>query len=327
MTGDRRYAVIGAGAVGGLYGARLHAAGLDVHFLLRSDYEHVRRHGLVVESPDGDLRLEHVNAYNDAREMPTPDVVIVALKATEREARDRIIEDLLGGRTEDGPGARRPQCVVLLQNGLSAEAEVAEMLARIGRPDAEVIGGLAFLCSQKAGPGHVRHLDYGPITLAAHRDDGEPAGVTAAMRSLGGDCARAGIVASLEDDLVQARWRKLCWNVPYNGLSVLLGATSAELTANPDSRSLVEALMREVAAGAAAFGRRLGDEFIPQLIAATERMTPYLPSMRLDFDAGRPMEVEAIYGEPLRAAADRGVALPRIETLYRQLSALDARAH
>ena len=78
---SRRYAIIGTGALGGFYGARLQRAGCDVHFLLHSDYEHVRQHGLVIESKDGDFVLPRINAYRDARDMPACDVIIVALKA------------------------------------------------------------------------------------------------------------------------------------------------------------------------------------------------------------------------------------------------------
>ena len=82
-TSNRTYAILGTGALGGYYGACLQRAGLDVHFLLRSDYEHVKEHGLIVESPDGDFTLPHVNAYQDVAKMPACDVVVVALKTTQ----------------------------------------------------------------------------------------------------------------------------------------------------------------------------------------------------------------------------------------------------
>jgi 2-dehydropantoate 2-reductase len=113
--------------------------------------------------------------------------------------------------------------------------------------------------------------------------------------------------------------------VPYNGLSVVMNTTTDVLMKHPATRALCEALMREVVAGAAAFGRTIGDEFVAQMLDHTDRMVAYAPSMKLDCDARRPMEIDAIYGAPLRAAQERGVKLPRIEMLYQQLSLIQAR--
>jgi 2-dehydropantoate 2-reductase len=83
--------------------------------------------------------------------------------------------------------------------------------------------------------------------------------------------------------------------------------------------------MRETLAGASAFGRTIPESFVQTMLADTLKMKPYKPSMRLDYESRKSMEVEAIYGNPVRAAASEGVALPHTETLYRQLKFLDAR--
>jgi len=186
-----------------------------------------------------------------------------------------------------------------------------------------VYGGLAFLCSNKVGPGHIKHLDYGRIMLGRWTADGQPAGTDRTMQRIKADFDRAGVPFDLADDLLLARWKKLVWNIPYNGLSVVLDATTDELMADPASRQLVEALMWEVVAGAAAFGRTIEPSFVQKMLDDTERMTPYRTSMKIDADEKRPMEVEAMFGNPVRAAAERGVELPRIETLYRQLAFID----
>lgn len=293
-----RYAVIGTGALGGFYGARLQRAGCDVHFVLHSDYEHVHQHGLVVESKDGDFTLPRVNAYRDAHELPPCDFVLICLKATQNHLVPAILP----------PTGH----VVLMQNGLGAEEELARHTNRD-----RIMAGLAFLCSNKVGPGHIHHLDYGYVRFADFSG-----GITERLRQVAGDFERAGIPVTLAEDLVSARWHKLVWNIPYNGLSVVLNANTAELMAQPDTRALVEALMREVVAGAAACGRRIEDSFVAKMLADTEQIKPYRTSMKIDFDEGRPMEVEAIFGNALRAA---GVPLPRLETLYRQLKFLDER--
>lgn len=300
----RSYAILGTGALGGFYGARLQRAGLEVHFLLRSDYQHVRQHGLVCESVDGDFVLPRVNAYDDVRRMPRCDVVCVTLKATE----NHLLPALLP------PVVKENGLVLMMQNGLGNEEQAAAVVGAH-----RVAGGLCFICTNKIGPGHIRHLDYGYVRLAEFQG-----GVTERLRAVAADFREAGIDAECVEDLQLARWRKLVWNVPYNGLSVVLRASTAELMRDPNARALVEALMREVVAAATACGSPIAGDFIQKMLADTDRMKPYKTSMMLDFEAGRPMEVEAIYGNPLRAARNAKVAVPLLDMLYRQLKFLDA---
>jgi len=307
---QRSYAIVGTGAIGGYYGARLQQAGCDVHFLLRSDYEWVKAKGMRVESVRGSFDLPQVQAYRDPQQMPPCDVVAIALKSTQNHLLPKLLPPLL----------KPDSTVLLLQNGLGFEAQVAAIAAP--RP---VVGGLCFICANKVGPGQVRHLDYEAIALAEYRADEQPAGVTAAMQAIASDFERAGVPIRLRDDLWQVRWEKLAWNIPFNGLSVSLNATTAEMMASAPIRELAEALMQEVAAGAASCGRPFGADFIPQLLEHTAQMRSYLTSMKLDYDARRPLELEGIFGAPLRAAAARGVALPRVAALYQQLQFLDAR--
>jgi 2-dehydropantoate 2-reductase len=140
------------------------------------------------------------------------------------------------------------------------------------------------------------------------------------MRQIADDFERAGIPIQLSEDLLLARWQKLVWNIPYNGLSVVLDARTDELMADSYARSLVEQLMSEVVAGAAATGRIIGDRIIQQMLNHTEKMTPYRTSMKVDYDEKRPLEIEAIFGNPLRTATAVGVDLPLISILYRQLT-------
>lgn len=302
------YAVVGVGAVGGIYGGRLARAGFPVHFLAHSDFAHMRRHGLRVDSVDGNFHLRKVSVYQRADDMPPCDVVLVTLKTTANDALPSILPKI----------ARRDGAVIVIQNGLGAE----EPVARLVRP-ATVLGGLAFLCCTKPGPGHIRHLDYGRLTLARHVSRGKPGGVTPIMERIAADLAASGTPTDLRDDLVMARWKKLMWNIPFNALTIALNSDTRLIMAHPASRKLAWELMVEVAAGAAACGREIPAGFLRRMMRDTDRMTPYQPSMKLDFDHGRPMEVEAIYGAPLRAAAARGCRLPRIETFYRLLTALN----
>lgn len=306
----RSYAVIGLGAVGGFYGARLLGAGHDVQFITRSDVDHVRRHGLLVESPEGDLRFDEVSVHGSAETVQPVDVVLVAVKTTDTASALEAVRGVVE-RSSDA-------VVVALQNGLGVEQVLADAL-----PGTTVLGGMCFLCSNKVGPGHIRHLDYGRVTVGEHRDDGVAAGITEPVRSLVDDLTGAGVPALAIEDLVEGRWRKLVWNVPYNGLSVVLDAGTDELMADPFTRRLVEELMLEVLDGANACGRAIERSFVDQMLADTERMRPYAPSMKLDFAAGRPMELDAIYAAPLAAARNGGRDLPRVSMLHDQLRFLD----
>ncbi|MBD2458608.1 putative 2-dehydropantoate 2-reductase [Nostoc sp. FACHB-87] len=308
--GDRKYAIIGTGALGGFYGAKLQKAGLDVHFLLKSDYEHVNQRGLIIESKDGDFTLPQVNAYNNADKMPQCDVVIVALKTTQNYLLPKLLP----------PVIKNNGVVLVLQNGLDIELEISQIVSNVN-----IIGGLCFLCSNKVGQGHIRHVDYGQIVLGEYSHNYETAGITNIMQQIANDFQNAGIAIELTKDLLLARWQKLVWNIPYNGLSVVLNARTDELMADPYTRQLIEQLMYEVAAGAKSTGRIIADSFIQKMLDYTVKMKPYRTSMKIDYDEQRPLEVEAIIGNSLRKAQAAGVFLPQINCLYNQLKFLDNR--
>jgi len=241
--------------------------------------------------------------------MPPCDVVMVALKTTQNHLLPALLPPVLA------PGG----VVLLMQNGLGGEEEAAR-----AAPGHDVVAGLCFLCSNKAGPGHIRHLDYGTVRFAKYGGDTAVAPVTDRMRQIAEDFSSAGIQVDVKEDLLLARWQKLVWNIPMSGLSVVLDTDTRALMADPHTLALAEDLMLEVVAGARACGRDIRDSFVRKMIDMTVAMPPYHASMKIDFDAGKPMEVEAIYGHPLRAAGAAGADLPLVELLYRQLKFLDA---
>ena len=323
MMNPLRYAIIGTGAIGGYYGARLQQAGCEVHFLLRSDYEHVKQRGLVVESVAGDFTMPAVNAYREPAQMPPADVAIVALKTTHN---NRLSELL--------PPLKDRSAILSLQNGLGVEAAIAAQLARTTTAlPTEILGGLCFICANKVGPGRIRHLDYGRVLLGAYSENNSLRLPTPLMNAIAADFFRANVPMELTEDLPMARWRKLVWNVPYNGLSVGLDATTEEMMADSGVRSLIQTLMEEVTSAAKARGekvsprkgRKVPAEIIAQMLAHTETMAPYRTSMKIDFDEGRPLEIETILGNPIRAANAAGVPVPAMAMLYQQLAFLNAR--
>ena len=310
MTKHRTYAILGTGALGGFYGAKLQKAGFEVNFLVRSDYESVRQNGLFVESVDGDFTLPQVKAYRDVANMPACDVAIVALKTTQNHILTQILPPIL----------KENSMVLVLQNGLGIEQEIAAIVG-----EHKIIGGLCFLCSNKVGDGHIRHLAYGKIVLGEYTSSPEAGGITDGMGKIAADFENAGIPIELAPDLLLARWRKLVWNIPYNGLSVVLDATTEELMKDINSLELVKQLMYEVVVGAKSTGRNIPSCFIETMLEHTWNMHPYRTSMKIDYDERRPLELAAIFANPLQTALSQGVNLPQVRCLYQQLQFLDAR--
>ncbi|NES84559.1 MAG: putative 2-dehydropantoate 2-reductase [Moorea sp. SIO2B7] len=308
MLISRKYAIVGTGAIGGFYGAKLQRSGVDVHFLLNKDYEYVKQHGLVINSADGNFVLPEVNAYNDVSKMPRCDVVIVSLKTTHNYLLPKLLPSLV---KNDG-------VVLVLQNGLNIEVNVADIVGK-----ERVMGGLCFICSNKIAPGYINHLDYGAITLADYADKYNYCGITERMEQIADDFRGAEIPINLETDLLISRWKKLVWNIPFNGLSVVLNTTTNKLMANDYTRKLAEELMNEVVAGASGCDRFISPDFVQKMLDDTVKMKPYSPSMKLDYEAKRSLEVEAIFGNPLREAQNANIPVPRIEMLYQQLKFLD----
>ena len=314
----RRYAIVGTGAIGGYYGARLQRAGHDVHFLMHRDFEHVQQHGLTVTSVDGDFSLPQVQAYRQAETIPLVDVVVIGLKTTRNaDLLPRLLPPLLGPNT----------VILTLQNGLDIEGDIATIA-----PTTPILGGLCFICSNKVGPGHIHHLDYGSILLGTYHPDRQPVEVSSTLRTIAADFTQAGIKVDVTTDLYLARWQKLVWNVPFNSLSVIFNATTTAMMANLNAKQLAADLMADVVMAAHACVHKATPEspralpagIIDTMLAHTTKMKPYRTSMKIDFDENRPLEIEAIVGNPLRAAKQADIDIPRIDMLYHQLKALDA---
>jgi 2-dehydropantoate 2-reductase len=304
-----KFAVVGTGALGGFYGGLLARAGRDVHFLMRSDAEYVRKWGLRVDTKLGDFHLPHVEVYSSVQDMPKCDCVILALKSTQ----NHLLAELLPPLLHDD------SLVLVLQNGLHVE-QATRAVVGPGR----VAGGCCFLCSNKVGAGHIRHLDYGKILMGPFRglDDSEPGPSMARLSEIQQELIAAGIECQTTESLTLARWRKLMWNIPFNGLSVILNSSTNTIMEHPESRALAESIIREVRQTACDCGYFIEPEFVEYMMEHTDQMVPYDSSMRLDYLAGRPIEVQAIYGNALRAADRCNVNAPIIRTLYRQLQFL-----
>jgi 2-dehydropantoate 2-reductase len=296
-------AVIGAGAVGGYYGARLAQAGHDVRFLLRRDLEAVRTNGLRVYSPAGDFHLPRVTAAATAEDLGQADWVICSLKSTALEAAPALIR----------PCLRQDTRVVALMNGLGIEQRFAEWFGA-----ERVFGGMAFVCINRGEAGVIHHLDYGRVSIGHGKDDPEENARLEALLNSGN------IETVVAPNLLYARWEKLCWNIPFNGLSVAGGGIGTQtITRDPELRATAERAMREVVvagnadlASAGSPARLDADEVVQRMFALTDTMGDYRTSLVIDYVQGGELEVETILGNPVRRARQLGVAVPTVETLY-----------
>lgn len=289
--------MLGAGALGLYYGARLAKAGVDVHFLVRSGRAAVLARGIRIKEPADRLHLKKVQAYGSTEEIGPCDLVLVALKATDNSALAKLLPPLLGPAT----------LVLTLQNGLGVEEPVANIVG----PD-RVMGALCFIASERKSPGVVDCRFPGMMTIGKF---GKPAGErTHAVAAL---FRRSGVKCDAQDNLEAMRWRKLVWNMPFNGLAIAAGGVTTDvIMADEGLRTLARRLMEEVVEAAAKFGHEIPRSFIDLQFERTAKMGGYRPSSLIDFLDGRPIELEEIWGEPVRRAKAVGAPVPRLEMLY-----------
>jgi 2-dehydropantoate 2-reductase len=294
-----RIAVIGAGAVGLYFGARLQKAGHDVRFLVRRDYDALSGHGLSVTSPEGDFHLERVQSYRSSVEMGAVDLVLVAIKTVDNGRLVELVTPLMRDET----------LVLTVQNGLGNE----ELLAEAFTPG-QVLGGVAIIGVQRGKPGFVHHHAHGSIRLGEFSG-----GLSARISALADTFISSGIPCEAISDLRKIRWEKLVWNITFNGLCTVTGKTPGQLLGHADSYHLVTGLMEEVIAGANS--QKLTEQlnsgdFIRATVENTLRHTAdYRPSMTVDRCEGRPLELDAIYRIPLKYAAEAGCDLVRVRML------------
>ena len=301
-----RIAVVGTGAIGSFYGGKLAAGGRDVHFLVRSGFDQIKRSGIRIRGKKENFHVARAQVYQTPGQIGPCDLVLVTLKATDNDALLELVPPLLHQDT----------ILLTLQNGLGNEEFLAQHFGA-----ERVMGGLCYICLNSISPGLIEHLDYGHLNL------GELAGaVRERTHNLAREFSQCGVECRVVDNLMEARWHKLAWNIPFNGLTIAAGGVTTEDILRDDSlRSAALALMDEIIEGAKSCGYTLPDDVAIEHMKRTETIGAYKPSTLLDLEAGRALEVEAIWGEPLRRAQAQGTAMPQLEQLYTRLKTLDAR--
>ena len=296
--------IAGTGAVGGFLGWRLIRAGWPVTLLARgANADALEAHGLIVRS-EGREDVVRAPVIRDLAAPPEDgfDLVIATVKMPDLPALATALHDALSAEGT----------VLAVQNGLGAE----EILAgQVGA--ARVVGGVAYVGADCPAPGVVRHVTGGRLTLSTLPgiDKARAARLSLLLEA-------AGVPCRLADDLRGLRWSKLVWNASFNPVTALARTTVGETLDDPRLLAVVRAAMEEVVTVARAIGVRLRDDIVERNLDVHPDFRDALTSMLQDALRGRPTETEAIVGEVLRCAADRGIAVPTLITLHALCAAL-----
>ena len=296
-------AIVGSGALGLYYGAKLARSGVPVSFLARRDLAHLKQEGLQIRCTEGDFHLPQIKVYAEPQEIGAVDLVIVAIKNTSNTSLAKLLPPLIGHETS----------VCTLQNGLGNEDLIGSIVGRN-----RVLCGVCHVCVSRPTPGVASNMSGGNI-----RFSDLTAGDTPRAQSVAQLFEQAGIRCSVAPSVGSARWYKLVWNVPFNGLSISEGGIdTAQILANPKLHAKTLVLMNEVMAASTALGFSQDPEHPNQEIARTRKMGAYQPSSLLDFLAKKPVELESIWGEALRQGTSAGVPMPELTELYQKLKQL-----
>ena len=302
-AGMDKIAVIGAGAVGIFYGAKIQEAGYKVEMQTRSARKKSESLRFQIKSIWGNFNPD-VKIFRSTADMDPADLVIVSLKSLPGIDYRELLSPVLKTNT----------AILLLQNGLSGEEKLQTIL-----PDNPIVGGLAFTCINKVTHTKIEHLDYGFVKIGPLRKKDIPI-----AKKIADIFKKSKIPVEVGDDLRSLRWLKLLWNIPFNSLSVICNSTTTDkLIRNKNTYALAEELMNEVLSVAKKEGSIIPRKEIKAMLDRTKKMKPYKTSMLLDFERGNRMEVDAIFGEPLRIARKLKVDAPILETVTKILLFLD----
>jgi 2-dehydropantoate 2-reductase len=288
-----RIAVMAAGAVGGYFGGRLADSGNDVHFIARGRHlEALRRHGLRIESPLGDLHLADVQAVDSPAAIGPVDVVLFAVKLWDSEAAADSCRPLIGPET----------AVITLQNGIGGAARIAPV---IGAEHA--VGGAAYIASVLAEPGLVRHGGEIARLVFGETDGGESPRLSAFLDA----CGMAGFDATLSRDIERDQWEKFVFLAGLSGITGLTREPIGPSLDDADRRAFFHDLMKEVVAVGRAEGVALDPEFADDRLSFAETVPATMrASMLEDLERGNRLELDWLAGEVVRRGRALGVPTP-----------------
>jgi 2-dehydropantoate 2-reductase len=290
--------LVGAGAIGTYFTGKLSQAGAKVSVVCRSDYQVMKeKMAFDIKSKDGDFIFKPEQVLKSASEYTEKaDYLFVAMKSLPEIDTPSIIKGAVSPETS----------IVIVQNGIDIERKTAEAF-----PDNELISAVAYIGVTRKEAGLVKHLGGGRIKFGVY-----PKGLSEKTSVLKDLFTKAGVECKASDDIEYIRWTKLVWNTPFNSLSVLERADTSKIINNPETSKLAVEIMKEVCATAEANGHKLPDSIIDDNVEYTKSYPPYKTSMLIDFENGRPLEVDAIVGNVIKAAKSKNITVPHLETIY-----------
>jgi 2-dehydropantoate 2-reductase len=294
-----RIAAMAAGAVGGYFGGRLGAAGHDVSFIARgAQLEAIRKNGLKIESPLGNLHLDKARATSDPKEVGPVDVVLFAVKLWDTEIAAEATKPMVGPQTR----------VITFQNGVDSVERMAPILGADN-----VVGGSAYIASVIGAPGVISHTSQF-ARMVCGRIDGEPDAQLAAFTTA---AKEAGIDVAQSENINRERWEKFIFLV---GLSGATGSTRMPLgpiLADPDTRAFFQSLMAEVIALAQAEGVALRPDFLQSRMKFADTAPPGMKASLLhDLERGNRIELDWLAGKVVTLGRELGVPTPSNDAVY-----------
>jgi 2-dehydropantoate 2-reductase len=287
-----RIAVVGAGGVGGYFGARLAAAGADVSFVARGPHlAAMRANGLRVESPKGNLHLPRVPATDDPTELGRADVVLFTVKLYDAVRATFLLLPLVGPNT----------VVIPFQNGVEAADIVSDVVAR-----PHVAGGVAYVAAVIAEPGLIRH------TAMDHLIFGELDGRRSErLEAFHTACRSAGFQATLSDRIEADIWSKFVRLSVFSGMTAVTRCAIGALREDADLLAMMQAAIMEGMSVAHARGIALPASAFDEVMAMVAGLPAHAKSSMLeDLERGRPLELPWLSGAVVRLGDAAGVATP-----------------
>lgn len=293
--------VIGLGAVGGLYASMLSRhSDISVHAVSRFHSDQILKEGISIMSPWGNSVYYPDSVVSCISDLPKPmDYLLICTKVFPNEQFHLSISSVLTDNTK----------IVLLQNGLSIENPYIQTYSN------RLISGISFVCSVRHSPTVIEHFDYGDIILGLY-----PSGLHDDVLQLCDRFNRVGVTAHASELICSDRWKKLLWNASFNPISVLSQLDTQSILSHPKWFLKIKQVMVEVQQLAALSGFPIDNSFIDHLISRTKKMKPYKPSMLVDFENGRPMEIDAILGAAIKVADNHALEVPELRYLYHSLN-------
>jgi 2-dehydropantoate 2-reductase len=293
-----KIAVIGAGGVGGYFGAKLVQAGHDVTFIARGEHlKAIKSRGLIVKSIDGDFKVEQIKASDKISDIDNPDLVIVAVKAWQIKELREEIKKVLKDET----------LILPLQNGVLAADELAETIDK-----KHILGGLCRIISKIEAPGVIRHIGVNPTIVFGELDKAK----TGRVNKIHELFKSAGIESKISEDIEADLWRKFI-SICVSGLLAISNTTYGELREIKETRQLMIDLIKEIFALSQKIGVNLEANFIEKTLSFIDTF-PYdsTASLTRDVWEKRPSEIEYQNGAVVRLGEKYGVPTPINKFVY-----------